>query len=105
LDINKDKHNIFSVYKGGIVVKYRLKQLLAEKEFNENRIVSLNELSTELGVARSTLSRIANNRGYGTQVEIIEKLCRYFNCSPNDLMTIVPDPAVGNEAEGRENAR
>jgi len=40
---------------------------------------------------RVTLSKIANGKGdYNTTTDHIEKLCLYFGCIPNALMTIIP---------------
>jgi putative transcriptional regulator len=41
---------------------------------------------------RVTLSKIANSKGdYNTTTDHIEKLCVYFGCTTNDLMTIIPE--------------
>ncbi len=85
------------------MIKYNLKALILDKEFNENRKVTYEDITEATGISRQTLSHVASKRGHNVTAEVIEKLCRYFKCSPNDLMTIVPDPGVGNEAEGREN--
>jgi len=88
------------------MVKFNLKELLAQKEFKEGKAVSIVDVSQILDISKNTLYRIANSKGScNTTTDNIEKLCRYFNCSPNDLMTIVPDPGVGNEAEGMEKER
>lgn len=74
------------------MIKYNLKELIAKKEFVEQRTISLSELADQLDVSRATLSRIANSKGkYSTKTEFIEKLCQYFNCTCDELMTIIPD--------------
>jgi len=74
------------------MIKYHLKNLIAEKEFKEKHRVSIKEISEAVGVSRSTLSKIANNKeNYNSTAEIIEKLCKYFGCEIPDLMTIIPD--------------
>ncbi|MBN2468740.1 MAG: helix-turn-helix domain-containing protein [Deltaproteobacteria bacterium] len=41
---------------------------------------------------RVALSKIANSKGfYNTTAETIERLCRYFACTPNDLISIIAD--------------
>jgi putative transcriptional regulator len=61
------------------------KQLLADKEFKERRTISIIEVADKTGISRVTLSNIANSRGdYNTSSDIIEKLCLYFECTPND---------------------
>ncbi|KXS54299.1 helix-turn-helix domain-containing protein [Marinobacter persicus] len=61
------------------MIRFRLKELLAEKGFREDRRVTLDEVSKETGIHRTTLSKIANQRGYKTNTEILDKLCAYFD--------------------------
>ena len=76
-----------------MMIKYNLKELIAKKEFEEKRRISLSEVAKEIGISRVTLSKIANSKGnYSTKTEYIEKLCEYFDVTPDQLMTIVPDP-------------
>jgi len=60
------------------MIRFRLKELIAEKGFQENRRVTLDEVSKETGIHRTTLSKIANQRGYNTTTEILDKLCDFF---------------------------
>ncbi|QTA83873.1 Uncharacterized protein dnl_62950 [Desulfonema limicola] len=34
----------------------------------------------------------------------MKKFCQYFDCTPNDLMTIVPDPPV-KDTQGAESKK
>jgi DNA-binding Xre family transcriptional regulator len=38
-----------------------------------------------------TLSKILNQKGYGTGTETIDRLCSYFACKVEDLMEHLPD--------------
>lgn len=67
------------------MIRFRLKELIAEKEFKENRVITLAEVAEATGVHRVTLSKIANNRGYHTSTDILDKLCAYFGCSVGDV--------------------
>ena len=74
------------------MIKYNLKELIVEKEFKEKRRISLSDIAKEIGISRSTLSKIANSKGnYSTKTEYIEKLCIYFDVTPEKFMTIIPD--------------
>lgn len=86
---------------GDRVIKFNIKELIARKEYEERRTISLHEVAGEVGMGIATLSRIANSRGgYHTSTAQIEKLCRYFGCTPNDLITILPDdPETDPEGE------
>ncbi|WP_085919389.1 helix-turn-helix domain-containing protein [Halomonas sp. CSM-2] len=72
------------------MIRFRLKELLAEKGFQENRRVTLDEVSQETGIHRTTLSKIANQRGYNTGTESIDRLCAYFDCKVEDIIEYVP---------------
>lgn len=73
------------------MIRIKLKQLLDDKAFKEGRRITLNEVSTQTGIARATINRIANKPGYNTTTDNIEALCRYLNCTPCDLMELVGD--------------
>lgn len=73
------------------MIRFRLKELIAEKEFKENRVVTLAEVAAATGVHRVTLSKIGNNRGYHTSTEILDKLCEYFGCSVGDVAEHLTD--------------
>lgn len=85
------------------MIQFHFKRLLADKEFREKRVISIIEVAEKTGVSRVTLSKIANSKGdYHTSTEIIEKLCLYFGCTPNDLMTIFPEEG---EKESRDRKK
>ncbi|MCP4378066.1 MAG: helix-turn-helix transcriptional regulator [bacterium] len=68
------------------MIRFRLKELIAEKEFSDGRRVTLDEIAKEIGISRNTLSRIANNRGYNTTTDVIDRLCLFFDCSVEKVM-------------------
>lgn len=68
------------------MIRFRIKELLAEKEFVEKRIISLSEVASATGMNRMTLSRISNHPGTNTGTENVDRLCTYFNCQVGDLM-------------------
>jgi putative transcriptional regulator len=82
----------------GNLIKFNLKELLIRKGFAEKRTIPLQEVASVTGIGISTLSRIANSKGdYHTTTLQLEKLCRYFKCTPNDFMTIIPDPEAATD--------
>lgn len=74
------------------MIRFRLKEMLAEKGFQENRRVTLDEVSRATGIHRTTLSKIANQRGYNTGTEQVDRLCAYFDCRVEDIVEYVPLP-------------
>ncbi|WP_349255307.1 helix-turn-helix transcriptional regulator [Spectribacter hydrogenoxidans] len=73
------------------MIRFRLKELVAEREFQEGRVITLAEISKGTGIHRATLSKIANERGYNTGTENIDRLCSYFGCAVTDVMEHVPE--------------
>lgn len=73
-----------------IVIRYRLKELIADRAFRMGRIVTMDEVARETGLHRMTLSRMANIRGYVTRTDILDKLCEYFGCRLEELAQHIP---------------
>ncbi|MBD3799596.1 MAG: helix-turn-helix domain-containing protein [Epsilonproteobacteria bacterium] len=71
------------------MIRFRLKELLADKAFREKRRITLSEVSEVTGIHRTTLSKIANQVDYNTTTENLEKLCEYFDCSVCDVAEYV----------------
>lgn len=74
------------------MIRFRLKEMQAKKGFKENRRVTLDEVSTATGIHRTTLSKIANQRGYNTGTDQVDRLCAYFECRVEDIIEHVPLP-------------
>lgn len=68
------------------MIRIKLRQLLDDKAFNEDRRITLDEVSEASGIARATLNRIANVPGYNATLGNIDALCEYFGCTPGELL-------------------
>ena len=73
------------------MIRFRLKELLADKGFRERRVVTITEVADATGINRMTLSKIANHAGYSTVTDNLDKLCAYFGCRLEQLAEHVPD--------------
>ena len=71
------------------MIRFRLRELMSEKAFRENRRVTFEEISSATGVNRTSLSKMANQRGYNTTTDNLDQLCRYFGCRLGDLAEYV----------------
>lgn len=60
------------------MIRFRLKELIADKEFKEGRRVTFDEIAKSTGIHRTTLSKLANQKGYNTTTDVLDKLCVYF---------------------------
>lgn len=73
------------------MIRFRLKELIADKEFRERRVITLTEIASATQINRMTLSKIANHPGCNTGTENLDRLCDYFGCRLEDLAQHVPN--------------
>lgn len=76
------------------MLRFRLKELIAEKEFKEGRVVTMLEIANATGIHRMTLSKLSNHRGYNPSADILDRLCTYFGSRIEQLVEHLPDEAV-----------
>lgn len=81
------------------MIRIRLKEMIAEKEFREGRRILVQEVSVGANINRTTLSKIQHQRGFNTSLETINALCRYFECKVEDILEYVPDSEIENLPE------
>ncbi|MCX7176019.1 MAG: helix-turn-helix transcriptional regulator [Proteobacteria bacterium] len=84
------------------MIRFRLQELLAEKQFKEGRRVTLTELSETTGINRVTISKMVNQRGYSTVTDNLDKLCKFFNCKVGELAEFVPDEETQEHPVSRQ---
>ena len=73
------------------MLRFRLKELLAEKEFKEKRVITLIEVAEATGIHRMTLSRLSNNKDANPTADVLDRLCTYFGCGMSQLVEHTPD--------------
>ena len=61
------------------------------------RKMSLNKLSSEVGINIFNLSLLKNGRTKGFKFETLNILCRVLDCQPADLMEYIPGDDKGDE--------
>ena len=71
------------------MLRFKLKERIAEIEFKERRRLALGDIADATGIGRATLTRM--NRGVPVRTDTLERLCSYFNCRIEDLVEYVPD--------------
>lgn len=68
------------------MIRFKLADMIEKKQFSEGRRVTINEIAAATGLNRMTLSKILNQKGYGTGTDTVDRLCQYFDCKVEDLM-------------------
>lgn len=84
------------------MIRFRLAELIADKAFKERRVVSMNEVAAATGIHRATLSKIANQPGTNISTDLVDKLCRYFQCQPGNVLTYIEDEVITTDTEPRQ---
>lgn len=74
-----------------IMVKSQLRSLIAQKEQQENRRLSLREIQAATKISYSSLSRLANGHMSRFDIALLDALCEYFNCDVGDILQYAPD--------------
>lgn len=77
------------------MIRYRVRERIADLEFQRGKRVTLAELEAATGVNKSTLSKLSRQRGYNTTTEVLDRLCRFFDCPLSEIAQYVPDEEVG----------
>lgn len=73
------------------MLRFRLRELLADKAFREARVITLIEVARETGTHRLTLSKLANQRGAVVRTDSLDALCTYFGCRIEELVEHVDE--------------
>lgn len=76
------------------MLRFKIKELIAKKEFEEGRRVTIGEVAEAAGIHRMTLSKMINQRGYNTGTENLDRMCTYFGCVVEDIVEYVPDSEI-----------
>ena len=79
------------------MIRFRLRELMAEKGFQDGRLVTLKEIADATGIHRTTLTRIASSSGCNATTDNLDKLCEFFDCELQDLAQYVKKPSVTEE--------
>lgn len=75
------------------MLRFRLKERIAEKEFQERRRIAIQEIAEHSGVTRNTLSKLLNQHDVSVRTETLDRLCAYFGCPIDDLVEYIPEDA------------
>lgn len=86
------------------MLRYRLKELLADKEYKDGRVITMIEVAKTTEIHRMTLSKIANQRGCNPTADVFDRLCTFFGCRIEQLVEHIPD-ANSIEKQSKNNPK
>ena len=81
------------------MIRFRLRELIAERHFREGQLVTITEISRETGIHRLTLTKFANDPNYNAETSTLNLLCNYFKCRIEQLIEHVPDQVTKTPAK------
>jgi len=73
------------------MIRFRLKELIADKSYKEGRRINLQEVADATNIHRTTLSKLQSPVGHNTSTDNLDKLCEYFKCEIEELAQYIPD--------------
>lgn len=53
--------------------------------------IKMSEISRMTGIGYSTVQRLYNNEVGRIEFDVLNKLCNFLECTPNDLLEFKPD--------------
>jgi len=71
------------------MMQCRLRELIATKGRQERRRITYDDILSQTGISKSTLTRLANDRADKVAISTIDRLCFYFQCQPGDLFIYI----------------
>jgi putative transcriptional regulator len=89
-----------------MAIRARLKALIAER--NLERInageaeMSLRSVARDAGLSVPAISALVNNKTHRIDYTTLDKLCRFFGCTPGDILIYVPEPTPEPATNGRD---
>ena len=81
-----------------MAVRSNLRLLHLKRETQKGRRITYREVHNATGVAESIISRWMKDKVKNFNADTIERFCKYYNCTPGDL--IVLDDDDQNEVKG-----
>ena len=78
------------------MIQCRIRELMAIKGRKEKRRVTYDDIFDTVGVNKTTLVKLANDRAAMIGTSVIDRLCAYFECQPGDLFLYIPDEKLSS---------
>jgi DNA-binding Xre family transcriptional regulator len=76
------------------MLRFKLTERIADKEFNERRRITVQEIAQVTGINRMTLSKLLNKHGVNVQTDNLDRLCTYFECRIDEIVEYIPEEAT-----------
>ena len=74
------------------MIQCRLWELMAAKSRKERRRITYDDIFFSTRISKTALTRLANDREKRVAINIIDRLCDYFDCQPGELFVFAREP-------------
>ena len=71
------------------MIKCHLSRLLGERR------LKISDVARDTGLNRGTLTRLYHETAERLELDVLDRLCVYLNCTVADLLEFTPGPAAG----------
>jgi len=84
-----------------MMVQFRLKELMAERERVTGERITYRAISDATQISTNTLHKAATNQQKMVGLGVLARLCKYFGCQVGDLLVYIPEgkPEMGDRQE------
>lgn len=72
------------------MIRFKLRERIADKEFRDGRRITLIEVGEATGIGRITLSRMLKP-GAVVRTDTLDRLCQFLECRLEELAEHIPD--------------
>lgn len=74
------------------MIRFRIKELIQDRSYEEGRRITMEEVANATGVHRTTLTKLSNPKGYNATIDVVDRLCSYFEVPIEKLCVHIPEP-------------
>ena len=78
------------------MIQCRIRELMAIKGRKDMRRITYDDILAQVGISKSTLVKLTNDRAARIGMSVMNRLCAYFECQPGELFVYVPDERIEN---------
>jgi len=81
------------------MIYIQIQEVMKQKRIAWGRKITLCEVAIATGISRTTLFRIMKNTDYSAGMDLVDKLCTFFECEIQELVKFVPDTNISNQVK------
>lgn len=80
-------------------ITIRVNELIKTRELREGRRLPRTDVARAIGISPETLSELASQQATAVTLDVLARLCAYFQCTTGDVLYYDADPESLDEDE------